>query len=95
MDARVRHKARILKVLWERGDLLRGDDGYWVFWPNRNHGAYNEYDLLTIANLLREANRLWDKQIQEAFSDKFDASINPRVVKTLDTEWGPLPVIEF
>ncbi len=37
-------------------DLIRGDDGLWLFWPTDNHGAYPAHLLRTIADHLDHMN---------------------------------------
>ena len=67
LPARLEYKIRILRSVWRNKDVLRGDDGYWVFWPTGNKGCYTEADLRMIADLLWEANRKWDNELMEYF----------------------------
>lgn len=62
---RTRFKALILAHTFN--DMVKGDDGYWVWWPLGNRGCYSADDLEMIALLLNEANRLWDNEIKEYF----------------------------
>lgn len=66
-------KERILKVA--KDDFVRGDDGYWIFWPTDYRGGYPAYMLHTIADELDRLNKDWDKEINEYF-DKQDTKDN-------------------
>lgn len=89
---KVEYKARVLRHIFS--ECYREVDGYWVWAPREIHGAYTEADLEMIALLLKEANRLWDNEIQAYFATH-PKTPEPHVVKELDTPWGRLPVIEF
>lgn len=52
-----------LKTLEERGDIICGDDGYYIFWPNGNNGALTEHDLRVLADYLEEKNKEWHTTI--------------------------------
>lgn len=45
-------------------DIVQGDDGFWVFWPTENKGAWNELDLVVLALELNTRN----EAIQEALN---------------------------
>lgn len=66
MNARLEYKARILKQCFT--DFYREVDGYWVYGPLTPRGYLTAKDLILIAELLNEANRLWDKQITDFFA---------------------------
>lgn len=43
-------------------DIIRGEDGYWIYWPEDKHGgAYSEYILETILCILYHLNIEVDK----------------------------------
>lgn len=47
------------------GELLQGDDGYYVFYPSQScTGFWEAYVLHGIARKLHELNKDWDKQVQ-------------------------------
>ena len=47
------------------GDLLKGDDGYYVWWPIPDrHGYIPEHVLRELADKLQELNEDWDNIIQ-------------------------------
>jgi hypothetical protein len=48
-------------------DILRGDDGYFVYWPTENLGAYSSSHLREIADELDRRNKPWDDFITEYF----------------------------
>jgi hypothetical protein len=48
-------------------DCLIAEDGYYVFWPQRNSGFYTEYHLLQIFAFLNRSNREWDDGVDEFF----------------------------
>lgn len=68
LTARLAYKARVLKHIVK--DCYQEVDGYWVYGPINFHGFLSADDLKIIAELLDEANRLWDKEITKVFSSK-------------------------
>ena len=60
------------KVFWENGvyigDILRGDDGYYEFWPDLKGGSWSEYLLSVLWARLKEMNAPYDKQLEEYFA---------------------------
>jgi hypothetical protein len=47
------------------GQLLRGDDGYYAWWPEPSNGGYLDQGfLMAMATLLQELNAPWDAQVQ-------------------------------
>lgn len=38
-------------------DIIQGEDGYWLWWPERNVGAHNENSLQTILQILSFLNK--------------------------------------
>jgi hypothetical protein len=57
-------KTRLLRKVDEQGDIIQGDDGYYVFWPKESHGALSPWMLRAIADELDRRNEPWDKIIQ-------------------------------
>ena len=55
---------KLLEVV--KDDLLKGDDGYVVFWPlGTGKGAYTANNLREIADEIDRRNKPWDDQLQE------------------------------
>ena len=59
---------RILERANTEGDIVRGDDGYYVYWPRRT-GAYPAYHLRALADELDRRNEVWDKELNEYFDN--------------------------
>ncbi len=51
-----------------RGEIVKGDDGYNVYWPNE-HGAFTAYDLRRLADYLDELNKGWDEQVRKELGE--------------------------
>ena len=47
-------------------DFVAGDDGYYVFWPTTNKGAYTARDLRVLAVELDRRNEKIDALLKEA-----------------------------
>ena len=47
------------------GSFLRDVDGYWVFYPSKGGGYYNEFYLKYLLDTLRDMNKEWDEQIKK------------------------------
>ena len=45
------------------GDILCGDDGFYVYWPEEGRGYLDEYHLVLIAAILNKKNREWEDTI--------------------------------
>lgn len=46
------------------GEFERMQDGFWYYWPAFNNGgAYTDYSLLKIADMLTELNKEWNETI--------------------------------
>jgi hypothetical protein len=45
------------------GSIDMGVDGYYMYWPIRRNGYWNEQVLRAIADLLGLLNDYWDKQV--------------------------------
>lgn len=70
----------ILRLVYDRNEIVPGDDGYFVYWPvsgsfqhadgacTAGGGAYSATVLRTIADELDRVNAGWDKEIQEYFN---------------------------
>jgi hypothetical protein len=50
-------------------DFIAGDDGYYMYWPTTNLGAYTAHNLRIIADELDRKNKPWDDQVQAYFSE--------------------------
>lgn len=48
-------------------DIIPGDDGFYVFWPDRFTGAFSAANLRAIADRLDELNAPWEKEINDYF----------------------------
>lgn len=58
-------KERVIRMSTERKDFIQGDDGYYVYWPDRYHqGALTPGDLRILADHIDYLNEPWDKIIQ-------------------------------
>jgi len=62
-------RERNLKVHQDRGDIVRGDDGFYVFWPTTHFGYMHAYQLRWIADELDRLNEPWEKEIKEYFDN--------------------------
>jgi hypothetical protein len=89
---KVEYKATIARHIFPR--VIQDVDGFWKWFPEGGGGCYEAAELEMISSLLNEANRLWDKEIEEYFATH-PKTVEPHVAKELDTPWGKLPVIEF
>ena len=51
--------------MWAKqaGDILRGEDGYFMFWPDGRRGSLTASNLREIADGLDADNKPWDEQI--------------------------------
>lgn len=50
------------------GEILREVDGFFVFYPTQNGGAWTAHILAQLASKLDELNEPWLKQIDQDFS---------------------------
>jgi hypothetical protein len=57
-------RQRRISLLDARKSLVTGDDGYVIFWPTSNIGAYTSYDLREIAEEIDKRNKEWDDSIK-------------------------------
>lgn len=57
--------ARVLEVA--SPEIIMGDDGYYIWWPEGNNGAHAAWHLRVIADELDRRNADWDAHIQKAF----------------------------
>lgn len=60
--------SRIISRIDEDKSFITGDDGYVVFWPSENRGAFQAWHLRLIADELDKRNESWDKQVQEYYN---------------------------
>lgn len=52
----------------EHGDFVTGDDGFVVFWPEGQRGAFEAWHLRIIADELDRRNAPWAAQIDQFFA---------------------------
>jgi hypothetical protein len=64
--ARLRHRAAVLKSIFP--ECYQEVDGYYVWFP-RTAGCWTSEDLKVIAELLDEANRMWDEHLVKWFKE--------------------------
>ena len=53
-----------------KSSIMCADDGYYVFWPKAEQGAYTPDNLRIIADHIDELNKDWDNQIKEYFKNE-------------------------
>jgi hypothetical protein len=59
---------RIVRLAHERGDIVAGDDGFYVYWPTRNTmGAVDAHQLRILADELDRMNAPWQAEIDKFF----------------------------
>lgn len=46
------------------GDLTRGVDGYFYWWPSVGEGSWDQHTLRAIAAALERLNHDWDAQVK-------------------------------
>lgn len=80
-NLRLKYKARILKLGWERKEFVKDVDGHWYWWPEENRGMYSEADLECIASLLKDANRLLNKELDEYFRAQETSPKEPQTIQ--------------
>lgn len=62
--SREEHHQKVLRAVED--DLIRAEDGYFVFWPMHTRGFLRPGDLRIIADELDKRNRLWhDKVVRD------------------------------
>jgi hypothetical protein len=62
-------ESRVLDLVAERREIVAGDDGYYVYWPDGyKHGALTARDLRLIADHLDRHNGALDHQLDEYFN---------------------------
>lgn len=59
-------------------DIVCGDDGFFVYWPTGNQGAYSSHMLREIADCLDQKNLPWAERIQIEFCDPYRPSPEAR-----------------
>lgn len=62
--------SRIVEIAKERKDIIMGDDGFYVYWPEGNKGALTSHDLRELADELDRMNCKWEEIINEYFEDE-------------------------
>lgn len=51
-------------------DYIQGDDGFWMFWPKTNKGAYSASVLRNIADKLDHDNAEWQSHLEAALTQE-------------------------
>jgi hypothetical protein len=84
---------RIIQLAHERGDILAGDDGFYIYWPSQSEsrGALTEWDLRTIADELGRLNAPWQAQIDAHFASGMEAATAGETPKSGSTEGDSPP----
>jgi len=61
---------RVVRLAYEHGDIIAGDDGFYIYWPSQSEqrGALTEWDLRAIADELARINAPWAAEIEQHFS---------------------------
>lgn len=65
-------------------DIIRNDDGYYVFYPKKTGGYYEPHQLRIIADYLDKINKPWDDHIDkhfDSFKDEPNINDDERVVR--------------
>lgn len=58
--------SRIVEVADERRQIIKGPDGFYVYWPNDGQSALRASDLRSLAAELDKRNREWGRVLTEA-----------------------------
>ena len=66
MSASADHIARLIQCV--NKDIMMGEDGYQLYWPGHNSGAFSAWMLRAIADELDRVNKDWDDHIAEYFA---------------------------
>ena len=58
----------IIEIADERKEFVTGDDGYVMYWPNKQFGGgLSAHNLRELADELDRRNADWDKEIEDYF----------------------------
>lgn len=57
-------RRKILAGVRRHGDIISGDDGYRIFWPDPRRGFLDAFALRVIADELDRLNKDWDEQVK-------------------------------
>lgn len=60
---------RVIQVCTENGDIVCGDDGFYIYWPTKQTGALTQVDLRIIADHLESLNKGWEETINNYFNN--------------------------
>lgn len=66
-DEAIRRR-KVLAAVRRDGDIITGDDGYRVFWPDHRRGFLDAFALRVIADELDRLNKDWDEQVKRDLS---------------------------
>ena len=59
-------KEYIHEQLIRRAELIRGDDGYYIFFPSHLGGGFSAYHLRLIAEIMDELDAPWTEIVNNA-----------------------------
>lgn len=62
---------KVVELAIKHDEIIKSDDGYFVWWPEKSNGYLESSDLRAIADHLDERNKEWDAKC------KSDPAINP------------------
>jgi hypothetical protein len=51
-------------------EIIAGNDGFYVYWPTKQIGAFDSRLLRQVADFLDWLNEPWQQQIEEYFKDQ-------------------------
>lgn len=57
-----------------KDEIVTGDDGYRIYWPQGCNGGFSAHTLREIADVLDRLNADWDKDVQSFFNQQKDES---------------------
>jgi len=64
-------------------DIVRGEDGFYIYWPTLGGGAYTAHCLRLIADVLDERNAPWQKELEDYFNDQYGQGSEQILVPSL------------
>lgn len=56
-------QGRFILKAYQNGDIIVGEDGFKVFWPDGRKGAFNAQQLRWVAEALDNYNDWWGEQV--------------------------------
>jgi hypothetical protein len=61
-------RERIIRRAHENGDIVCGEDGFFIYWPTPLQGALNEWTLRLLADELAKLNAPWVEEMERHFA---------------------------